>query len=660
MASGIRLARLARVALFSATCLALAAPSAHALRIFDYNITNYPGSTGPTRDPLYRTIIGPLAPDVVVVQEMRSQAGVDEFLNDVLNTLEPGQWAAAPFYDGNDSDNALFYRTATVQYLGSWAFYPNPSYLLRLVAVYRLKPVGYSDGSAELRIYSQHLKASSGSSNAATRALEAAGIRDSMNAVPPGTHCMLMGDFNIYTGAEAAFTTFLANQADNDGRLYDPLNLPLVTWNNAAYAPYHTQSPCNSGCPGGFSTGGLDDRFDMFLPTYNLNDGQGLDLLASTYVPVGNDGLHYNKNITDAPTIPEGAAYASALFNASDHLPIRVDLQLPAQIDAPAAIAFGSVIGGGSSYLVITNPAATPADVLDYSFSAPAGFSAPVGTFHQAAGALGTAHAISVTPGAAGPRSGDLIINSDDPDQPSKTVSLSADVLDHAQPSLDSLSIMVAGVLDFGQHDAGQFPAMLARVHDFDYKTTQARLDVTGATITGGDGRFSIVGGFDPVLVAGTGAGFDVAFDDAGATADSVYEATLTFANADEPLPGATALAPLALTLRAELQSGNVAVEDRGLPQATVLYAPFPNPMQGSPGTVRFDLAQRADLRLEIFDLHGRRVASLADGEFAPGRYAFRWNGRDLAGGALGSGLYFVRLSGQGIAPEMHRIAIVR
>lgn len=47
-------------------------------------------------------------------------------------------------------NNALFYnKRAKLQVLGSWAFYPNPANLLRYVACYRLKPVGYSAASAE-------------------------------------------------------------------------------------------------------------------------------------------------------------------------------------------------------------------------------------------------------------------------------------------------------------------------------------------------------------------------------------------------------------------------------------------------------------------------------------------------------------------------------
>jgi endonuclease/exonuclease/phosphatase family metal-dependent hydrolase len=660
MAPGLRLALAARVLLLSAICVSFAAPAAHALRIVNYNILNYPGTTGATRDPHFRTILAPLAADIVVVQEIQSQAGVNEFLNSVLNTLEPGQWSAAPFYNGNDTDNALFYRTSAVQYLGSWAFYPNPSTNLRFVVCYRMKPAGYSHESAELRIYSQHLKASSGSANVAARAAEAVGIRDSMNAVPPGTHCILMGDFNIYTGTEPAFTTFLANQADNDGRLYDPLNLPLITWNTGSLAPYHTQSPCNSGCPGGFATGGLDDRFDMFLPTYNLNDGQGLELLAATYIPVGNDGQHYNKNIIDLPTIPEGAAYANALFNSSDHLPIRVDIQLPAKIGAPAALALGTVIVGGGALLAITNPSVTPAELLQFSFVAPAGFAAPAGGFQLAAGAPPALHAIVAPAGTLGPRAGNLTIASNDPDEPARLVALTATVLGHARPSLDSTALMTAGVLDFGQHEAGMFPTMPARIHNFGFSSTQAKLEVTGASIIGGDGRFSFVGGFSPAELAGTGETYEVAFDDAGATSDSVYEATLEFMSEDEPLPAALSHEPLSLTLRAERTSGTVAVEDRGLPQANVLYAPYPNPVRGTASTIRFDLARRTDVRLEVFDLNGRRVAALAQGDFAPGRYAFQWGGRDAIGSALGSGLYFVRLTGAGLEPQMRRIAIIR
>lgn len=633
------------------------APAASALRILNYNLTNYPGSSGTLRDPSFRTIIGPLAPDVVVSQEMISQAGVTEFLNSVLNTLEPGQWAAAPFLDGNDTDNALFYRTSKVQFLNGWAWYPNPSYLLRYVNVYRLKPVGYTSAGAEFRLYSCHLKASSGEE--AARLLEAIGIRDSMNAMPTGTHAILTGDFNIYTSTEPAFQKFLESQADNDGRLYDPLNA-IGTWNNASFAAIHTQCPCAT-CPSGFgfAGGGLDDRFDMFLPTYNWNNGEGYEIILSTYKPVGNDGQHYNKDINATPVIPEGDAYADALWYSSDHLPVRIDIKIPAKITVASSLPFGTVIVGASAaqLLNVQNGAVDPADDLDYSFAAPSGFTAPGGSFSLLP-SVSQNHTITMLTATAGIKAGNLTVTSDAPDNPTKTVSLSGTVLNHAVASLDSLATLLADSVDFGYHKPGEFTDGTVRVHNRNYNSLQARLSLSGATIDGGNGRFSIAGGFSPLLIGSPSKPYTIHFNDSGATTDSTYTATLTFTSADEPLPGAAAQPALVVTLVARVEPTTDIASV--LPAQTRLFAPFPNP-PGEGGTVlRFDLARGADVRLEVFDVAGRRVTALTAADYPAGVHTVSWDGRDDAGRPLGAGVYFVRMRASGAATQTVRVTVIR
>ena len=178
------------------------------------------------------------------------------------------------------------------------------------------------------------------------------------------------------------------------------------------------------------------------------------------------------------------------------------------------------------------------------------------------------------------------------------------------------------------------------------------------AQITGGDGHFSLLG-FSPVLVAGTAARWEVHFDDAGATADSTYEATLTFTSADEPLPGAAAQPDVHYLLSARVAADTIVAVEPALPALTRLYAPMPNPLT-SGSTLRFDLARMTSARLEVFDLSGRRVALLADREFTPGRYDLRWDGRGETAGPLGSGLYFVRLTTRGLPPQTVRLAVVR
>ena len=575
----------------------------------------------------------------------------------MLNVLEPGQWSSAPYTAGPESNNMLLYKPAKVVFLGQRAFFVS-SDMTRYVNEYRLKPAGYSAAAAELRIYSVHLKAST--SDAAQRLREATGLRDTMNNVPPGTHCVITGDFSIYTSTELGFQKFLESQTDNDGRVYDPLNAVGAWQDNAAFASIHTQCPSTTVYrpSTSYAGGGLDDRFDLFLPTYNLKDGTGLELLASTYKPVGNDGLHLNLSITDPPILPADTACARALWYSSDHLPIRVDIQLPAKLATDDALAFGSVIVGAPAQdrdLTVSNPAVVPADSLNCTFAAPAGFGGPGPLAVVAGGSALTT--VTMSTASAGPKSGNLTISSDAPDNPTTLVGLSGTVLDHAQASLDSVAAVTGDTLDFGEHAGGEFTPLLAAVHDLGYDPLQARLSVSAAQITGGEGHFSILG-FSPSLVAGTTGRWGVQFDDAGATADSTYEATLTFTSADEPLPGATDQPAVSYWLRAHVVSGPVAVEP-ALPTSTRLYAPMPNPLT-SGSTLRFDLARMTRARLEVFDLSGRRVAVLADREFTPGNHNLTWDGRGESGGALDSGLYFVRLTTRGLPPQTVRLAVVR
>ncbi|HTR97614.1 MAG TPA: hypothetical protein VMH61_06900 [Candidatus Acidoferrales bacterium] len=647
--------------------LTLLAPPVHALRLMDWNVLNYPGSTGPTRDPGFRTVLAPLSPDVLVTEEQTSQAGVTEFLNS-LNTMEPGQWAAATFVDGNDTDTGLFYKPAKVSLLGEWAFYPDVPTDLRYVHVYRLKPVGYSSDGAEFRVYAVHLKADKGPPYNTERQTECVGLRDSMNAMPSGMHAIITGDFNFYGGVstEPGLQSLIESDPNNIGRVYDPLGFDqTTTWqDNLSLATVWTQSPCgtgDTGCASGAATGGIDDRFDLILPTYPWQSGSGLSFVPNSYISVGNDGQHHNVGINAPPTIPEGAAYATALHSVSDHLPVRVDISVPAILSVSATpIAFGTVIVGAtaSQALAVTDGAATPGEALNYTYTAPAGFLAPIGMQTAAAGVTNN-DAIALDTSAPGTPAGSLQIVSNALDSPIASIPLSGTVLRHAVPSLDSLASVTSGTLAFGAQDSASFLPLDVRAQNLGYDALQARLSVGSASITGGAGRFSIVGGFTPALLAGTGQTWSVAFDPGGATPDSEYDATLSLSTADEPLPGGTAQASLSLALSATLTGSSTTGVADAAPRVTRMYAPFPNPVQG-PTTLRFDVAHAGHVALEIFDVTGRRAATLANTDLAPGRYALQWDG--IADGAPVSraGLYFVRFTAPGITRQSKRLVIVK
>ena len=74
-------------------------------------------------------------------------------------------------------------------------------------------------------------------------------------------------------------------------------------------------------------------------------------------------------------------------------------------------------------------------------------------------------------------------------------------------------------------------------------------------------------------------------------------------------------------------------------PSASRLYPNYPNPFARHT-TIPYDVAAAAHVRVDVFDLLGRRRVTLVDAPRAPGRYEARL---DAAG--LPAGVYVVRLT---------------
>src|SRR5258705_11631807 len=64
-----------------------------------------------------------------------------------------------------------------------------------------------------------------------------------------------------------------------------------------------------------------------------------------------------------------------------------------------------------------------------------------------------------------------------------------------------------------------------------------------------------------------------------------------------------------------------------------------PNPSLG-PFHVDFDLPARARVQVSVFDLSGRRVRRVFEGQREPGRHRVLWDGRDDSGRNLARSLY--------------------
>jgi hypothetical protein len=85
-----------------------------------------------------------------------------------------------------------------------------------------------------------------------------------------------------------------------------------------------------------------------------------------------------------------------------------------------------------------------------------------------------------------------------------------------------------------------------------------------------------------------------------------------------------------------------------------------PSPFRSGVAIVLANSTARAlEARVTVHDLLGRLVATLLDGPAAPGLVTLRWDGRDLGGRAVASGIYQVRAEVAG-ARLARRVALVR
>lgn len=308
--------------------------------IMTYNVLNLVLTDTLERNPHFRTIFSNIQPDILVCQEMTSQSGVNGFLTRVLNRVSSG-YAAGTFINGFDTDNAIYYKTDLFTFLSNTPISTN----LRDINEFRLR---YNATGDTIIIYSLHLKAGDSGSDSLQRAAEVDILRNRTNSLPPNSNFIVVGDFNIYNSNELAFQKFL-NQSQS-GYFIDPLNL-IGHWNNnAAFAPYHTQSTRTRNLGDGGSTGGLDDRFDMILMSQAIINPGGITYIPGSYMAYGNDGLHFNDSINRPPNNAVGQTIANALHYATDHLPVVAGFSF----DAPyMQLTFNALIEG--FYNGITN-----------------------------------------------------------------------------------------------------------------------------------------------------------------------------------------------------------------------------------------------------------------------------------------------------------------
>ncbi|MBU3729448.1 MAG: hypothetical protein FGM37_09425 [Phycisphaerales bacterium] len=497
--------------------------------------------------------------DIMVFQEVTptARAALEPL---VAASAPPGTTYALATYTTSTSENssggapALFYRTQTFSEIAS-AHMDLATGAGRNTDRWLLQMAGYTSPAARAYVYGTHLKASTGSSNEQLRLEGALTMRANADALGTGVRALYVGDFNVYSHTEPAF---LAMLAAGNGRAIDPFG--AGSWAGASNAIVHTQSPrdvANDGLVGG----GLDDRFDLLLPTVQLADGTGLSLIAGTCRTLGNDGNHYQRAINDGVNTyfpgqsSRSSQLANALFAASDHLPVIADFQVPARLSAsldqvpPRVIAAAPVTVSAR----ISNAAqvVTPlgADGLEFSLAA---------LQHCTASGSGvaplapSASAVTVTLATttAGQRIARIAVSSSSEAAEPASLELSAPftVLGPSRPSLMSGTEIRSSqvVVPF---ELGDMPVDIdVPVWNFNFQALQSALDIDSTSIgaSPASGAVSVIAG-TASAVGGTPATLRLRVNPAGlAPGDAAVPVTVR--TSDENVPGER-IAELSITV---------------------------------------------------------------------------------------------------------------
>ncbi|MDD5363585.1 MAG: YCF48-related protein [Ignavibacteria bacterium] len=79
-------------------------------------------------------------------------------------------------------------------------------------------------------------------------------------------------------------------------------------------------------------------------------------------------------------------------------------------------------------------------------------------------------------------------------------------------------------------------------------------------------------------------------------------------------------------------------VVSSGIPDSYNLYQNYPNPFNPST-TIKFDVPKSSNVKMTVYDINGRVVENLFNGNIQPGKFEFKWNAAKYS-----SGFYFVKM----------------
>jgi hypothetical protein len=111
-----------------------------------------------------------------------------------------------------------------------------------------------------------------------------------------------------------------------------------------------------------------------------------------------------------------------------------------------------------------------------------------------------------------------------------------------------------------------------------------------------------------------------------------------------------------------EVTTGAELVQENTLPRTSILFQNYPNPFNART-TISFQLAghekRLVSTTVKIYNVLGQEVAILVDRALEPGHHQVFWDGRNLWGDEVASGVYFYRLQSEN-QRQTRRMMLIR
>lgn len=302
--------------------------------VMSYNLLNFPTGNLAGREDTLKLIINYVQPDLFLVQELKTDSGLQLIVNESFSDL-PANYQATTFLPQQSNpgsvsklQQAMVYNSDRFGLVEEGFIMTSTRDINRFKLYWKGPELENGSDTVFIYVFVTHLKSSEGTSNQQARLEMAQSFTTYLSHLPVNASVIFAGDLNLYNSTEPAYEELL--DATNTVVMRDPIDSP-GNWHSASFQPKSilTQSTRSSIIFGDGASSGIDDRFDFILLSDNMfHEWNTVKYLTDTYKALGNNGSCYNQSITACTGGDVPDSILRPMYFMSDHLPVVLELNI--------------------------------------------------------------------------------------------------------------------------------------------------------------------------------------------------------------------------------------------------------------------------------------------------------------------------------------------